>query len=188
MELGCKQRSRAARASCRAFVVMSRDWAGSEVSSSRSPITPWPELAATTGPTPVTPGLRSPGFCVFALLALPTLLKWLPKLQLRRERKICRSSVCVPAALFCAPEVRRRGVSCASRNDKSDRSANANGNRVIPHAAMSGTSSNCWKLSAISVASPSAYLVDKPSCASWMAARKSLKAASIGALVRAQTR
>jgi hypothetical protein len=140
MELGCKQRSRAACASCRAFVVVSRVCVGSEVSSSQGPITPWPELAATTDPTPVTPGLRSPGFCVFALLALPTLLKWLSKLQLRRERKIYRSPDCVPAALFCAPEVRRWRVSCASGNDESDRSANANGNRVIPHVAMSETS------------------------------------------------
>jgi predicted RecB family nuclease len=46
---------------------------------------------------------------------------------------------------------------------------------IIPHAAMSETSSNCWKLSVISVASPSACLDDKPSCTSWMAARKSLK-------------
>src|SRR5277367_2927813 len=36
--------------------------------------------------------------------------------------------------------------------------------QVIPHAAMSETSSNCWKLSVIRVASPSACLVDKPSC------------------------
>jgi hypothetical protein len=140
MELGCKQRSGAASASCRAYVVMSRVWAGSEVSSSRSSIPPWPELAATTDPIPATPGLRSAGFCVFALIALPILLKWLSRLQLRRERKIYRSPVCVPAALFCAPEVRRWRVSCASGNDESDRSANANGNRVIPHAAMSETS------------------------------------------------
>jgi hypothetical protein len=140
MELGCKQRSRAASASCRAFVIMSRVWVGSEVSSSRSSLTPWPELAATTDPIPVTPGLRSPGFCVFALLALPILLKWLSKLQLRPERKIYRSPVCVPAALFCAPEVRRWRVSCASGNDGSDRSANANGNRVSLRAERRGGS------------------------------------------------
>jgi len=41
---------------------------------------------------------------------------------------------------------------------------------VIPYAAMSETSSNCWKLSVINEASCWEYLVDKPSRTSWMAA------------------
>ena len=40
----------------------------------------------------------------------------------------------------------------------------------IPYAAMSATSSNCWKLSVINEASASAYLVVRPSRTSWMAA------------------
>ena len=40
----------------------------------------------------------------------------------------------------------------------------------IPYAAMSETSSNCWKLSVINEASCWEYLVDKPSRTSWMAA------------------
>ena len=40
----------------------------------------------------------------------------------------------------------------------------------IPYAAMSETSSNCWKLSVINEASCSEYLVDTPSRTSWMAA------------------
>ena len=41
---------------------------------------------------------------------------------------------------------------------------------VIPYAAMSETSSNCWKFSVINEASCWEYLVDKPSRTSWMAA------------------
>jgi hypothetical protein len=41
---------------------------------------------------------------------------------------------------------------------------------VIPYAAMSDTSLNCWKLSVISVFSRSACLVGRPSMVSWMAA------------------
>ena len=41
---------------------------------------------------------------------------------------------------------------------------------AIPYAAMSETSSNCWKLSVINEASCWEYLVDKPSRTSWMAA------------------
>ena len=40
----------------------------------------------------------------------------------------------------------------------------------IPYAAMSETSSNCWKFSVIYEASCWEYLVDKPSRTSWMAA------------------
>jgi hypothetical protein len=40
----------------------------------------------------------------------------------------------------------------------------------IPYAAMSETSSNCWKFSVINEASCWEYLVDKPSRTSWMAA------------------
>ena len=40
----------------------------------------------------------------------------------------------------------------------------------IPYAAMSETSSNCWKFSVINEASCSEYLVDTPSRTSWMAA------------------
>ena len=45
----------------------------------------------------------------------------------------------------------------------------------IPHAAMSETSSNCWKLSVISVFSRSAWVVESPSMVSSMAPRKSAK-------------
>ena len=41
---------------------------------------------------------------------------------------------------------------------------------VIPYAAMSDTSLNCWKLSVIKVFSCSACLVGRPSIVSWMAA------------------
>ena len=41
---------------------------------------------------------------------------------------------------------------------------------VIPYAAMSETSSNCWKFSVINEASCWEYVVDKPSRTSWMAA------------------
>ena len=41
---------------------------------------------------------------------------------------------------------------------------------AILYAAMSATSSNCWKLSVINEASGSAYLVVRPSRTSWMAA------------------
>ena len=41
---------------------------------------------------------------------------------------------------------------------------------AIPYAAMSETSSNCWKLSVISVFSCSAWVVERPSRISWMAA------------------
>jgi hypothetical protein len=40
----------------------------------------------------------------------------------------------------------------------------------IPYAAMSETSSNCWKFSVINEASCWEYVVDKPSRTSWMAA------------------
>ena len=44
------------------------------------------------------------------------------------------------------------------------------GEVTIPYAAMSETSSNCWKFSVINEASCWEYLVDKPSRTSWMAA------------------
>ncbi len=47
---------------------------------------------------------------------------------------------------------------------------------IIPHAAMSETSANCWKLSVIRVFSPSAWVVESPSSVSSMAPRKSAKA------------
>ncbi len=47
---------------------------------------------------------------------------------------------------------------------------------TIPHAAMSETSANCWKLSVIRVFSPSAWVVESPSSVSSMAPRKSAKA------------
>ena len=47
---------------------------------------------------------------------------------------------------------------------------------VIPHAAISETSANCWKLSVIRVFSPSAWVVESPSRVSSMAPRKSAKA------------
>ena len=69
---------------------------------------------------------------------------------------------------------RRRGGPCAPLRDCrdaqrgggcQDRNAHA-----IPYAAMSETSSNCWKFSVINEASCWEYLVDKPSRTSWMAA------------------
>ncbi len=42
--------------------------------------------------------------------------------------------------------------------------------QIIPYAAMSETSSNCWKLSVINEASCWEYLVDTPSRTSWIAA------------------
>ncbi len=44
---------------------------------------------------------------------------------------------------------------------------------VIPYAAMSETSSKSWNLSVINVFSWSAWVVDRPSSTSWMAARNS---------------
>jgi hypothetical protein len=41
---------------------------------------------------------------------------------------------------------------------------------VIPYAAISETSSNCWKLSVISVFSFSEWVVERPSMFSWIAA------------------
>ncbi len=41
---------------------------------------------------------------------------------------------------------------------------------IIPHAAMSETSSNCWKFSVISVSSCLACVVERSSRTSWMAA------------------
>jgi hypothetical protein len=41
--------------------------------------------------------------------------------------------------------------------------------RDIPHAAISETSSNCWKFSVISVSSSLACVVERPSITSWMA-------------------
>ena len=41
---------------------------------------------------------------------------------------------------------------------------------AIPHAAISETSSNCWKFSVISVSSSLACVVERPSRTFWMAA------------------
>jgi hypothetical protein len=73
-----------------------RKWARTSLAMSTFP-------GDTTGRLAATPGLRCPGFCVFALLALPFILKCLLQKQLRRERKTHSSLVCAPLALFCAP-------------------------------------------------------------------------------------
>jgi hypothetical protein len=55
----------------------------------------------------VGPGLRCPGFCVFALLALPFSGNRLSQKQLWRERKTRTSIGCASVTSFCAPA--RRG-------------------------------------------------------------------------------
>ena len=65
----------------------------------------------------------------------------------------------------CPTDTQRRAIEKASsRLDALRR------NWLIPYAAMSETSSNCWKFSVINEASCWEYVVDKPSRTSWMAA------------------
>ncbi len=79
------------------------------------------------------------------------------------------SAMAVPTCDPCAG----RSLSVASCRLRCRHDADHGGDAshvAILYAAMSETSSNCWKFSVINEASCWEYLVDKPSRASWMAA------------------
>ena len=71
----------------------------------------------------VGPGVRCPGFCVFALLALPFSGNVLLQKQLWRERKTGTSIRCAPFASFCAPARRGWRTSGDVGNDYTDRTS-----------------------------------------------------------------
>jgi hypothetical protein len=71
----------------------------------------------------VGPGLRCPGFCVFALLALPFSGNRLSQKQLWRERKTGTSIRCAPFAPVCAPARRGWRTSGDVGNDCTDQTS-----------------------------------------------------------------
>jgi hypothetical protein len=72
-----------------------------------------------------------------------------------------------PVALGINTEQARRENIIAPILSESKRRAKV---EIIPYAAISETSSNCWKFSVISVSSCLACVVERPSRTSWMAA------------------